>query len=123
MHASCVLPRGHMADVFAPHRFEVFECARKVALVGIPVFFVNDTLEQLMLGLIVCFLSFGVFQWFKPYRDRSDNTLQSLCLMEIFVRSGTPHISLFTPSLIPSCAVCFTQQGDPRPPGRHESSA
>ena len=33
--------------------FEVFECVRKLFLVGIPVFFVNDSLEQLVLGLIV----------------------------------------------------------------------
>jgi hypothetical protein len=48
--------------------FEVFECARKVALVGVPVFFVNKSLEQLMVGLVVCFISQSVFTWFKPYR-------------------------------------------------------
>ena len=39
---------------------------RKIALVGIPVFWVNDSLEQLMLGLFVCFFSQSAFMWFKP---------------------------------------------------------
>ena len=65
-------------------RFEVFECVRKICLVGFPVFFVNSSLEQLMLGLVVVFISQSVFMWFKPYRDPADNTLQMLCQVGIF---------------------------------------
>ena len=31
--------------------FEVFECLRKIMLVGVPVFFVDSALEQLMIGV------------------------------------------------------------------------
>jgi hypothetical protein len=57
---------------------------RKISLVGFPVFFVNASLEQLVIGLVVCFISFGVFSWFKPYREPADNTLQILCQLGIF---------------------------------------
>jgi hypothetical protein len=79
LHADSLL-----SELLAAHRFEVFECARKVALVGFPVFFVDDSLEQLMIGLVVCFVSVAVFSWFKPYREPSDNTLQMLCQVGIF---------------------------------------
>ena len=41
--------------------FEVFECLRKICLVGFPVFFVDSELEQLMLGLVVCFITQSIF--------------------------------------------------------------
>ena len=37
-----------------------------------------------MIGLIVCFGSLGVFSWFRPYRNPSDNTLQLICQVGIF---------------------------------------
>ena len=81
-----VLAAGFLLNPYllANYWFEVFECVRKIALVGFPVFFVGSSLEQLMLGLIVCFITFGVFMWFKPYRDPSDNMLQMLCQISIF---------------------------------------
>ena len=64
--------------------FEIFECFRKLMLIGIPVFFIEESLEQLVLGrtpaphqplslpsqalrvcrcaaVLVCFLSYGVY--------------------------------------------------------------
>ena len=66
--------------------FELFECARKICLVGIPVFFAEENLqtEQLTLGLILCFLSFGVYSWIKPYRYQSDDNLQTVCQVSVF---------------------------------------
>ena len=46
---------------FSRDRFEVFECIRKICLVGFPVFFVNSPLEQILIGMIVCFISQSVF--------------------------------------------------------------
>lgn len=66
--------------------FELFESARKICLVGIPVFFAKEDfeMEQLTLGLVLCFLSFGVFAWVKPYRKQSDDNLQTVCQVSVF---------------------------------------
>ena len=56
--------------------FEVFECVRKIALVGIPALFAPGSVSQLMLGLLVCFGSFGVYSYFKPYEKDHDDFLQ-----------------------------------------------
>ena len=41
--------------------FEIFECARKILLILVPIFFEQDSPEQLTVGLIVCFLTFGAY--------------------------------------------------------------
>ena len=51
---------------------------------GIPVFFVDSPLEQLWIGQMVCFVTFGIYMWFRPYRDVTDNHLQMVCQMGIF---------------------------------------
>ena len=40
--------------------FEIFECGRKIDLVGLPVFFPEGSAVQRILGLVVCFLSYGL---------------------------------------------------------------
>ena len=37
--------------------FEIFECFRKIALVCLPVFFSPGSPGQLILGLVICFLT------------------------------------------------------------------
>jgi hypothetical protein len=37
--------------------FEIFECGRKIALVCLPVFFSPGSPGQLILGLVICFLT------------------------------------------------------------------
>ena len=66
--------------------YELFECARKICIVGIPVFFANEgsNIVQLTLGLILCFLSGLVISWVKPYRNQSDDNLQTVCQVSIF---------------------------------------
>ena len=64
--------------------FELFECARKILLVGMPVFFEVGSVEQLAYGLIVCFISFGAFALLRPYASDMDDQLAQLCQMQIF---------------------------------------
>jgi hypothetical protein len=52
----------HLGFLLSPYElrvywFEVFDSIRKLCLVGIPVFFVQYPLDQLALGLIVCFIT------------------------------------------------------------------
>ena len=39
--------------------FELFECLRKILLVGLPVFCPPGTPGQLIIGLVICFVTFG----------------------------------------------------------------
>ena len=55
---------------------QIVESVRKLLLVGIPVFLVPYSTEQLSVGLIVCFGTTMIYQWYKPYRDKTDNYLQ-----------------------------------------------
>ena len=64
--------------------FELFECARKILLVGMPVFFEMGSVAQLTYGLLVCFVSFGAFTLLKPYANDSDDRLAMLCQVQIF---------------------------------------
>ena len=40
--------------------------------------------EQLVFGLMVCFISFGTFLALMPYREHSDNTLEVSCQTATF---------------------------------------
>ena len=55
--------------------FECFECLRKICLVGIPVFVRSGSAAQLMMGLLVCFISFGMYASYEPYVVTSDDRL------------------------------------------------
>ena len=47
----------HSAGTSDLHSGLVFECVRKLAMVCMPVFFAEGSAEQLMFGLIVCFIT------------------------------------------------------------------
>lgn len=64
--------------------FEVFECVRKIMLVGIPVIFPPGTLEQRTLGLIICFFTACLIAGIEPYADKENNLVAMLCQFMIF---------------------------------------
>ena len=64
--------------------FEVFECARKLAIVGLPLFIMPGTLEQLVIGLCVCFVSLGVHVLLNPYLQLRDDYVSRICQAQIF---------------------------------------
>ena len=77
--ASALLP-PYVHRLIKPYRlqrynFEIFECARKVALIGIPVFLFAGQLEQLTFGLLVSFVSAMIFVAHSPYEEHSDNAV------------------------------------------------
>ena len=49
--------------------FEVFECVRKILLILIPIFFEQDSPEQLTVGLIICFITWGAYMVRAPARQ------------------------------------------------------
>ena len=83
--------------------FEIFECVRKISLIGLPVFFESGSTSQLILGLLICtarwvsspkyavsicssrlrasrcagFLSFGAYMMLSPYtKEKHDYVSQ-----------------------------------------------
>ena len=69
---------------FRTYAFELFECGRKIALVGLPVFFTPGSAEQITLGLMVCFLTFGTYAHFAPYVADDDDRLATFAQIIIF---------------------------------------
>ena len=67
--------------------FEIFECVRKLAIIGIPAIpvFKPGGVEQRSGAMLICFMSFGVISHFEPYEDPEDTRLALMCQFEIFV--------------------------------------
>ena len=64
--------------------FELFECARKSCLVGLPVFFDPGSASQLILGLLVCFISSTIYAMYTPYSQTKNNRLALVCQISLF---------------------------------------
>ena len=77
-----ILPRSCNSSDFG-RTIELFECFRKILLVGMPVFFEMGSVAQLSYGLLVCFMSFGAYMLLSPYANDSDDRLSQLCQMQI----------------------------------------
>jgi len=63
---------------------EIFECFRKILLLLVPIFFEQDSPEQLTIGLILCFITFGAYMMHAPFEDSGDDFLSQICQLQIF---------------------------------------
>jgi len=64
--------------------FEVFECVRKLLLIGMPIAVDHGSAAQLILGLFICFLSYGMYASYEPYVKYSDDLLSKICQVSLF---------------------------------------
>lgn len=64
--------------------FEIFECLRKLLLLGGPIFFQMGSASQLVVGLLVCFISSSLNATYSPYIDEDDGRLAELCQLSLF---------------------------------------
>jgi hypothetical protein len=64
--------------------FEIFECVRKILLIGLPIFFPPGSPPQLIFGLIICFLSYGAYCVCSPYIRDDDDFLAQVAQVIIF---------------------------------------
>ena len=65
--------------------YELVECARKLAIVCLPVFFQpSGSVSQLIFGLLVCFATFGALQMLAPYASGADDWLARFAQVQIF---------------------------------------
>ena len=72
------------ADELRTYWFEIFECFRKMALVCLPVFVGPGSPGQLILGLVICFITYGLYCVYAPYEDAGDDVLAQVAQMSIF---------------------------------------
>ena len=88
--AMALLP-GYMRKLtsgyeYRTYWFEIFESLRKVALVGVPACFPGrGGNAQLIWGLLVCFFTFGAYMMWAPFIHDSDDQLQQLAQLQIFL--------------------------------------
>jgi len=64
--------------------FEIFECLRKISLVGFPVFFRSSSPQQRVYALMICFLTYGLYGSYKPYIDYTNGLLMEMTQVTIF---------------------------------------
>jgi len=107
--------------------FEVVEYAlQKLTLVGLLVFYQPGTLEQLTLGLLICFFYFGLCCYLLPFGTRTDNMMAIVTQFSLFITllsaiiiehgpADTPRAVtniLLVSSLVPIVtALCLSVQG------------
>jgi len=65
--------------------WEIFECVRKVTLVGLLVFFGEGSIVQLTVGLFVCAICLMAYNNVKPYAAWQNDAMQQICQLNIFV--------------------------------------
>jgi drug/metabolite transporter (DMT)-like permease len=73
-----------LADEMRCYWFELFECTRKLLLLGGPIFFEMDSASQLVVGLFVCFISSVLDAAYSPYIDKNDGRLAQVCQLSLF---------------------------------------
>jgi hypothetical protein len=66
------LRKLRLAPILLPYElrtywWELFECGRKLSIVGLPVFFEPGSSEQLTFGLLICFLTIAIFAYAKLF--------------------------------------------------------
>ena len=57
----------------------------KVTLIGLPIAFEPGSLGQQLFGLLVAFISFGLFLSVRPFLERLDNFLEIVCQCSLFL--------------------------------------
>jgi len=103
--------------------FELFECARKMVLIMVPIFFEKDSPEQLTVTLLLCFTTFGMYMMYSPFIDEGDDLLSQVAQTQIFFSVLSSLILLSNPDspamgvilpfllLVPPLAAVIFQTG------------
>jgi len=65
--------------------FEIFECLYKVSIVGLMIFYNAGTIEQHILGLLICFVAACTYNNLKPYNKVVNNWTQQIAQFAIVI--------------------------------------
>jgi len=86
--------------------FELMECLRKLMLIGAPVFFdPPGSVQQLLYGLVACFIIACAYAQWQPYVDHGDNRLALMCQASIFFALLSSVVNAFDSSLRSSSSM------------------
>jgi len=64
--------------------FEVFETLRKLMLIGPPIFFEAGSATQMIVGLLIAFISGMTYMAFRPYPEAGEDLLSQVAQVQIF---------------------------------------
>ena len=66
--------------------YEVVECVRKIAMVGLPVvIYSRGGIDQLLMGQLFALVFLGVFLLMRPLHDPGDNVLHAACDVQLYL--------------------------------------
>eukprot|EP00966_Prymnesium_polylepis_P238549 5516724-Prymnesium_polylepis.2 len=86
--------------------FELMECLRKLMLIGAPVFFdPPGSVQQLLDGLVACFIIACAYALWQPYVDDGDDRLALMCEASIFFALLSSVVNAFDNSLRSSSSM------------------
>ena len=80
------------------HWFEIFECVRKILIIGLPVGVSSGSSLQRFLGLQMCFGTWGAYTYFYPFHEPVDNVLATICQLNIFTTLLASYLLDETPN-------------------------
>lgn len=64
--------------------FEIVECLRKLAIIGVPVWFQAGSTQQALFAVLITFMTFGLYSTILPYAAQEDNHLALASQFVIF---------------------------------------
>ena len=101
--------------------WEVPEALRKLSFVGLLIFYRQGSLEQLVLGLVLCIASTSAYHNLKPYEAHADDLLQWICQAQPhpLLQPHPPYSPLPPPSALPTAH----SQLPPQPPSSQRPTA
>ena len=85
-------------------RAQIFECVRKISLVGLPVFFTAGSVTQRILALLVCFLTYGAYCTWAPFVEYWDGKRRVLLLTPPCGLLGPHPLLIVCGRRAPACA-------------------
>ena len=74
---------------------------QKLTLVGVLCFIQPGSLEQLLIGLIVCFIYMAIVSWLQPFGSKLDNVLVCVTQFSLFISMLTAVIIEHGASSVP----------------------
>ena len=107
------LTKGYELRVWA---FEIFECLRKLAITGMPVFLPPPgSVSQLIFGLMVVFTCFGAYVHYQPFESAGDDLLAK-CASLAISSAISSAVSYAISSAIATSAPSWSRSSLPCPP-------